>query len=1441
MESDLIAGYATRPTRGGRPHGDPLPLPRPVLHDVARGRGGPSRTVLRRLCRASDRQLHVAEAVDALNMLAGAHAGGLPSAREAEARPPPMGAAGGRDVPTSPSQDSVMSRIGRRVTSVGPCPEEVDPDGALMELLHMKDLYDEAPKTTVPCDVKRLKILTRDFTAQDLYTRLPPEGRWFLDNSRKTIELSCEEYEAQMVDKVAPKPYWCPALKASRKLRLELVRGLASKGLIGFRERIKSAIGIFCVRRDASKGPWIRMVIDARVVNLAHRSPPRSALAGPGALSSMDLSDAALADAEDVVDFDPENVDIHGAGVDLCDGFYQNSLDSLADWFGIDYPEPAEAYGAQEVFDPLLGRHVAVEPTTLVFPVFRGLAMGWSWALYFCHLMVAAAQGSPSRLFACGLPVIREKFPSPTPTSSTPVAAPYVDNANCIATSAASAALGLEHTEELLADLGLSLHDRVEPTREFIVVGVVFLGGRERRIKPKPRKTWLLYHAIKEIERRSAVPSRIMRCLIGHLTNHFLLVRCSLSAIGALYRIMSEDGAALAYLDKQSRRELQVCRGLIFLSELHLGAEPSPLAFSSDSSMFGYSLSVTEVTPQEVVSITRYRERWRFLQLEPDAPDGEPVRGWSADWGPPSGAFMAWAMATKLARVPDADRRPTATTATRRRYTEVEQHGRVPPLPDAITDEERWRPVVWGSWEWKEVIHLLEARSMLMGLRRTCRCTWLHGLRQASIGDNLPAILAFDKGRSSDRAMLALTRRSCALQLATEILWRLRHVESQRNPDDRGSRMADRGLLRPGETLTGPGCHLSQMTESRTRGQLARPREGRADPMEKVEVELPRFVAPVAVDPLEILGRPPGRWAAARAALARSCRSAREEAMPGHLSLACRRAAGQAAPRRVAVIEHLEPPPQITAADAPRAERRRPLPSRRYFLEVFAGCARLTGAALQHGCHCLPALEILDGPHMDILNPGVRCQLRCWIRSGQLWAVHFGTPCTAFSTANTTGVAKLEGGRVMARITAQLIRLCRRCGVRWTLENPRHSALWDFAPIKKAISHPHTVSAMYDCCAYGTSFRKPQRIDGDLPGLESLSAACACSCTHEQLRGTVHVETSQGKFSTIWKTALAGRYPASLCQIWARVLRAAAPAAARCTHGPGALQRDGALKLARCAGLEPSVTPLVRRPWCAAHTQPEWPAGSDAWGCGPPPRPKGLPQGQSPPAARHHQGGLPQARTNLRADCRPVRVHGAGAREVDRQERLAAARARPSRRCHREVHGAPLPPECGAVERSEPPPRLHLDAAPSKSADHAAALARIAGRLGQGRPRVPARSRGLGGDPRNGRMERGTPRRGGRPVGPCDDHRLRRLLPAERAPQRPARPRRPAGARCPQQGMGHPHRAAAVAPTRHEHDKRSAATAQQRRQLRRDGAHRRHAQHPGRPPDRGTMPSQGVR
>ena len=64
--------------------------------------------------------------------------------------------------------------------------------------------------------------------------------------------------------------------------------------------------------------------------------------------------------------------------------------------------------------------------------------------------------------------------------------------------------------------------------------------------------------------------------------------------------------------------------------------------------------------------------------------------------------------------------------------------------------------------------------------------------------------------------------------------------------------------------------------------------------MEKVEVELPRFVAPVALDALEILGRPPGRWAAARAALARSCRSAREEAMPVRQvlvgSLACLRA-----------------------------------------------------------------------------------------------------------------------------------------------------------------------------------------------------------------------------------------------------------------------------------------------------------------------------------------------------------------------------------------------------------------------------------------------------------------------------------------------------------------------------------------------------------------------
>jgi hypothetical protein len=61
-------------------------------------------------------------------------------------------------------------------------------------------------------------------------------------------------------------------------------------------------------------------------------------------------------------------------------------------------------------------------------------------------------------------------------------------------------------------------------------------------------------------------------------------------------------------------------------------------------------------------------------------------------------------------------------------------------------------------------------------------------------------------------------------------------------------------------------------------------------------------------------------------------------------------------------------------------------------LELYAGCARLTGAILERGLAAGPAFDNLSGKEFDLHDPAVFAVLRRWLVKGQVWAVHFGTP-----------------------------------------------------------------------------------------------------------------------------------------------------------------------------------------------------------------------------------------------------------------------------------------------------------------------------------------------------------------------------------------------------------------------------------------------------------------
>merc|ERR1712079_67139 len=72
-----------------------------------------------------------------------------------------------------------------------------------------------------------------------------------------------------------------------------------------------------------------------------------------------------------------------GSEADVNDCFYNYFTEALASWFGIDRPGTLGFWRQQgwmptQLFDDDLGGFHALSDDTTVYPVFRGLCMGWS-------------------------------------------------------------------------------------------------------------------------------------------------------------------------------------------------------------------------------------------------------------------------------------------------------------------------------------------------------------------------------------------------------------------------------------------------------------------------------------------------------------------------------------------------------------------------------------------------------------------------------------------------------------------------------------------------------------------------------------------------------------------------------------------------------------------------------------------------------------------------------------------------------------------------------------------------------------------------------------------------------------------------------------------------------------------------------------------------------
>ena len=123
---------------------------------------------------------------------------------------------------------------------------------------------------------------------------------------------------------------------------------------------------------------------------------------------------------------------------------------------------------------------------------------------------------------------------------------------------------------------------------------------------------------------------------------------------------------------------------------------------------------------------------------------------------------------------------------------------------------------------------------------------------------------------------------------------------------------------------------------------------------------------------------------------------------------------------------------------------------------------------------------------------------------------------------------------------SELCWLLHSRGSFFSLENPRSSYAWDYAPIAALLEIGHDVD--FDQCMYdllpphmtkegGAFIKKATRVRTNLESLKGLAVKCDKSHPHFTCLGQVKVKGRNVRVSTY-----AGRYPNKLCDRWAQLV-----------------------------------------------------------------------------------------------------------------------------------------------------------------------------------------------------------------------------------------------------------------------------------------------------------------
>ena len=1104
-----------------------------------------------------------------------------------------------KSVPPNKPQQAVASRILKCLRDAGDPPQGLTPLSAFESLGGGKCLYAEEPKNLAQYNFNKLKVVQSVLKPRSVEDMLPPYAKSILNKSQTMIEKSAQE----LIDQgpVDIQPYWDPKLKHSASEKRRLIVALANQGLITFRTHIKERIGLFFVKKKTPE--WIRMVVDARRVNASHKEPPSTRLSTPRSFLDLQLpvsrDDLPMA---------------YGIEADVCDCFYNYYCEALASWFGIDMLDSIDnwtnaGWTPTDLFDDHSQCYTRYSGSTNVYPVFRGLCMGWSWSLYLANESVAfITGGSVPR----PLREIRDKTPLPS-LEDGPITGVYVDNISIIGKTLGETQQMADRIKKYFSDVDIPLTwSTSEPQPVFETVGLI-LDFDRGEIRNKPKRLWRAFFAGQEILRRRRVPTKVLEVWLGHMTSIFMISPHALSCFFHIYRYIQQHRDGRSTLWAEVRHEIRLSLGMIWLSCSSIKFDPVYHVDAGDASSSAYALMYTLATPVEVRHLINWRESWRYqptpMVLKSAAESGsrdKVLEALTALEGDPNlnhllpqeirpgkafGAglqtqYADWLL--ELVGEPHTWQKTSAISSQfkargKSRKLALEAPTLVPPVPQTMCDRRRytllWRKK-WRSTDWH--INIKEAAVCLSSLRRTARSTSLHGKIKVTLTDNLASLFGFERGRSSSWALNQYCRAAASYAAATGIRWRIRHIETLRNPADKDSRF-DKPVKRdqvyeskvnlPNFNLASVTNEVQKLDPRKSPKEAPKPafwtRNLGLAGVGSLETNLERHLEirqVNQVDEIQDNNYIGGLKSARLKAHPLSCIGKSYQTDPVQCdkpvdcfthSLHSQSRTSSRKPAKVSEALQCSSSDKdiggqsVEGGTSPGQGQHQSYPSDNpkslsymrggLFLEVFSGSNRFTKAVVSEGGGVLTGIDFLQGPHHDLRRRSTQKVVLSWIRSGRVRYVHLGTPCTVFSAARH-GIRNFQRaqdrereGLEFALFTAEVIETCNRYHVYWSLENPQRSKLFAVPLLSRQLQESHVRRFELDFCMYGEVYRKPTSIFTNLESLQALVRRCVHTKHQDILRGSERCFVG-GKWTTAPKTKRAGAYPYELVVQWAQIL-----------------------------------------------------------------------------------------------------------------------------------------------------------------------------------------------------------------------------------------------------------------------------------------------------------------